>query len=132
MKIAIDFDGTCVEHKFPYIGEELHGAVETLKWLVEEGHELILWTCREDVPGDPERAYLTNAVNWFKEHQIPLIGINSTPDQYEFRPADSHRRKVVADLYIDDKNLGGFSGWAVVFDELEGEGPDAKFETGYK
>ena len=47
MIIAVDFDGTIVEHRYPAIGRELPFAIETLKKLAKEGHRLILWTVRE-------------------------------------------------------------------------------------
>lgn len=106
MIIAVDFDGTCVEHKYPEIGAEIPGAVQTLQELSKNGNLLILWTCREDTS---EKKYLTEAVNWFKLKSIPLYGINSTPDESDFRKNGG--RKVYADCYIDDKNINGFIGW---------------------
>ena len=47
MIIAVDFDGTIVEHRYPEIGRELPFAIETLKTLQREGHRLILWRVRE-------------------------------------------------------------------------------------
>ena len=47
MIIAVDFDGTIVEHKYPEIGRELPFAIETLKKLQQERHRLILWSVRE-------------------------------------------------------------------------------------
>ena len=44
MIIAVDFDGTIVEHKYPKIGKELPFAIETLLDLKADGHQLILWT----------------------------------------------------------------------------------------
>ena len=38
MIIAVDFDGTIVEHKYPEIGRELPFAIETLKKLQQERH----------------------------------------------------------------------------------------------
>ena len=48
MTIAVDFDGTIVEHRYPRIGEEIPFAVETLKLLQQEKHRLILWSVREE------------------------------------------------------------------------------------
>ena len=47
MTIAVDFDGTIVEHKYPEIGKEKPFAIDTLKQLAFEGHKLILWTSRD-------------------------------------------------------------------------------------
>ena len=74
MTIAIDFDGTCVTHEYPKIGRENEGCVDVLKELVREGHKLILYTMRSG-------EYLEDAVNWFKEREIPLWGINKNPTQ---------------------------------------------------
>lgn len=110
MKICIDFDGTCVTHEFPKVGKDI-GAVPILKSLVAKGHELILFTMRSDIdqvesndynihksPGK----YLTDAVNWFKEHDIKLFGINVNPDQRTW----TNSPKCYGELYIDDAALG--------------------------
>ena len=46
MIIAIDFDGTIVEHRYPAIGKELPFALETIKALQKKQHQIILWTYR--------------------------------------------------------------------------------------
>ena len=89
MKIFIDFDGTCVIYKYPDIGAEIKGAVDVLRQLVESGNKLILFTMRTDV----EEKELTEAVNWFRERNIPLCGIQSSSKAY-------------GDLIIDDTALG--------------------------
>jgi hypothetical protein len=48
MDILIDFDGTCVAHEFPKVGKDI-GAVPVLKALVENGHNLILFTMRSEL-----------------------------------------------------------------------------------
>jgi len=97
MTIGIDFDGTCVTHEFPLIGKDI-GAVPVLKKLVANGHQLILNTMRSD---NDKTSYLTDAVNWFKENDIPLYGINRNP-----RQGWTSSPKVWADIYIDDAGLG--------------------------
>ena len=47
MVIAVDFDGTIVEHEYPKIGEEIPFATETLRMLINDHHKLILWSVRE-------------------------------------------------------------------------------------
>ena len=79
MVIAVDFDGTCVSHEFPAIGEDI-GAVAVLKELVDSGNKLILFTMRSNGKS-PEENYLDEAVNWFKENDIPLFGIQKNPTQ---------------------------------------------------
>lgn len=94
MKIAIDFDGTVVEHVFPRVGKDVPGAVSVLKALVDKGHRLILYTMRSD-------QYLADAVNWFKARDIQLYGIQTDPEQITW----THSNKCNADLVIDDRNL---------------------------
>lgn len=94
MIIAIDFDGTCVTHDYPKIGQDI-GAVPVLRALVEQGHKLILWTMRD-------KQELLDAINWFKHHEIELWGINNNPDQKHWTSS----RKVYAHIYIDDCALG--------------------------
>ena len=93
--IAIDFDGTCVEHEYPNIGLDVDGAVETLRRLNNEGHRLILNTMRS---GEKLEA----AVRWFKERKIKLWSVNCNPEQSEWTSSP----KVYADIYIDDAALG--------------------------
>ena len=108
MVICVDFDGTCVTHEFPKIGKDI-GAVRTLKKLVDNGHKLVLFTMRSDDDNGPSEefpdehggTYLTDAVNWFKEHDIPLYGIQRNPEQtWTTSP------KAYGHLYIDDAALG--------------------------
>ena len=94
MKIAIDFDGTCVTHEYPRIGKDI-GAVPVLKKLVEEGHRLILNTMRSGKE-------LQEAVDWFKINGITLYGVNEDPGQKDWTQSP----KVFANLYIDDAALG--------------------------
>jgi len=109
MLISVDFDGTICDHKFPDIGELLPGAVETLKDLAEAGHVLILNTCRED---ENRRSYLTEAVNFMRKNGVEFASVNENRPEDEFR--DKPGRKVYAAIYIDDRNFGGFPGWATV------------------
>jgi hypothetical protein len=110
MVINIDFDGTCVTHSFPLIGEEI-GAAKVLKRLTNHGHKLILFTMRSDsiqsktVNGSNtpfKDNYLTEAVKWFDNHSIPLYGIQSNPTQHYW----TNSPKSYAELMIDDSALG--------------------------
>ena len=100
--IAVAFDGTVVTHDFPKVGKDI-GAVPVLKRLIEEGHRLILWTMRCDSE-DTELAgkHLEAAVNWFKENEIELWGIQRNPEQDGWTKSP----KCYAQLYIDDAALG--------------------------
>ena len=111
MIIAIDFDGTCVTHDFPRVGKDI-GAVPVLKKLTDKGHKLILFTMRsnrnDNNPIDDKNIqnvtgqFLDNAVNWFKQNDIPLYGIQTNPTQTEWTTSP----KAYAELYIDDAALG--------------------------
>ncbi len=110
MYIGIDFDGTCVTHDYPNVGKDI-GAVPILKKLVEQGHQLILFTMRSDKPETvnshfefvaKEELYLTDAVNWFKQNDIPLYGIQTNPTQFTWTTSP----KAYCHLYIDDAGLG--------------------------
>ncbi len=94
MIVAVDFDGTCVTHKYPAMGENI-GAESILKRIVEKGHKIILLTMRSD-------QYLDEAVEWFNKNSIPLWGINKNPEQKQW----TNSPKVYAHLYIDDAALG--------------------------
>jgi hypothetical protein len=94
MKIVLDFDGTVVSYNYPNIGQDI-GAVPVLKKLIAAGHKLILNTMRCGKE-------LEAAVNWFKEHDIPLYGINTDPEQARWTKSP----KAFANLYIDDAALG--------------------------
>ena len=100
MIIGIDFDGTCVTHEFPLVGNDI-GAVPVLKKLVEKGHELILFTMRSHMLIDGVD-YLQAAIEWFEKHDIPLYGINENPDQHIWTCSP----KPYCHLYIDDTALG--------------------------
>jgi hypothetical protein len=114
--ISIDFDGTICQHVFPEIGEEMPGAFETMKALQAAGHRLILNTCRED---EKRRNYLTEAVEWCRKNGVEFRSVNENHPDDEFR--DRVGRKVYANYYIDDRNLGGFPGWAAVRKEILGD-----------
>ncbi len=92
--VAVDFDGTCVTHEYPRIGRDI-GAVPVLHRLVFEGARLILWTMRSGLELDA-------AVQWFKERQIPLYGVQRNPEQDPWTSSP----KAEANLYIDDAALG--------------------------
>lgn len=102
--IAVDFDGTCVEHRYPRVGADVPGAVDTLLDLVSRGHRLILLTMRSDAERDPvlQVTTIAAAVNWFAARGIPLFGVNQNPEQSTWTTS----AKVYANLYIDDAGLG--------------------------
>jgi len=112
MKIAVDFDGTIVENAYPQIGEEKIFAIETLKQLQKRGHQIILWTYRTG----PE---LDAAVEYCRQRGLEFYAVNN--NYPEEKPQDNLPRKINADVYIDDKNLGGFVEWGKVWQLLTNE-----------
>lgn len=93
--IAVDFDGTCVTHEYPSIGQDCPHVVEVLTKIIAHGGALILYSIRH---GD----YLNQAELWFIDREIPLYGIQTNPTQASW--TDSN--KCYANLYIDDAALG--------------------------
>lgn len=103
MTVAVDFDSTVVKDKWPWKGEDVPGAEETLKKLVKAGHRLILLTQREHLQQGSCPDVLQVALDWFSSKGIRLWAINSNPTaDTTYYPA----RKVYADVYIDDHNIG--------------------------
>jgi hydroxymethylpyrimidine pyrophosphatase-like HAD family hydrolase len=94
MVVAVDFDGTCVTHDYPEVGKDI-GAIPVLKKLAQNGHKLILYTMRD-------ANQLNDAVNWFKQNEIPLYAKQINPTQINW----TRSNKCYANLYIDDATLG--------------------------
>ena len=107
--IAVDFDGTIVEDAYPDIGKPKLFAFETLKRLQKDGHRLILWTYRSDVR-------LEEAVEFCKKNDLEFYAVNKSFPEEQFNYTKS--RKIHADLFIDDRNIGGFIGWGEVYQML--------------
>jgi len=115
--IAVDFDGTIVDDAYPKIGKTRIFAFETLKRLQQDGHRLILWTYRS---GNK----LQKAVDFCKENGIEFYAVNASFPEEKF---DYNRsRKIHADLFIDDRNIGGILGWGEIYQMITKEVPDIK------
>ena len=92
MIIAVDFDGTIVEHAYPAIGKQIPFAIETLIKIQSEGeHQLIVWTVRE---GD----LLQEAVDYCKQHGLEFYAVNKDYPEEEYD--ERANRKLKADLFI--------------------------------
>jgi len=113
--LAIDFDGTVVEHKYPEIGKEMLFAFATLKALQQKGHKLILWTIRTG-------PLLEEAVEYCKKNGVEFYAVNKNYPEEELDAKTS--RKLNADIFIDDRMIGGFIGWSEVWSALHPEGGD--------
>ncbi len=109
MIIAVDFDGTIVEHRYPGIGRELPFAIETLKKLCSERHKLILWSVREG-------RLLDEAVEFCRERGLEFYAVNRDYPEEEESQNNHYSRKLKADLFIDDRNLGGLPDWGTIYE----------------
>jgi hydroxymethylpyrimidine pyrophosphatase-like HAD family hydrolase len=109
MKIAVDFDGTIVEHRYPAIGEELLFAIETLRELQRQQHLIILWTYRAGKE-------LEDAVQYCRQRGLEFYAVNKNYPEEVFDETIS--RKISADIYIDDHNFDGFPGWSIIYQKL--------------
>jgi hypothetical protein len=108
MIIAVDFDGTIVENRYPAIGHEIPFAVRTLKMLQEEGHFLILWSCREEEELDA-------ALDWCRERGLEFYAVNKDFPEENEKENLSFTRKIKADMFIDDRNVGGLPDWGAIY-----------------
>jgi len=120
--IAVDFDGTIVEDAYPKVGKEMLFAFDTLKKLQAQGHRLILWTYRSG-------KYLDEAVAFCKENGLEFYAVNKNfPEEiYD----EKYSRKINADLFIDDRNIGGFLGWTAIYKLIFNHEPPAKKKKGF-
>jgi hypothetical protein len=110
--IAVDFDGTIVTNAYPDIGKPMLFAFDTLKKLQNEGHLLILWTYRSG-------SKLDEAVVFCKKNGITFYAVNKSYPEEEM--SNTISRKINADLFIDDRNIGGMLGWGEIYHLLIGD-----------
>ena len=126
MTIAVDFDGTIVEHCYPAIGKERPFAVATLRQLQRDMPDLhlILWTVREG-------ELLEQAVAWCAERGLEFYAVNSNYPEELPSPSAGNQgcRKVTADIYIDDRNLDGLPEWTEIYRRVRGEHINAPTES---
>ena len=108
MTIAVDFDGTIVEHRYPAIGREIPFAIQTLKMLIKDQHRLILWSVREGKT-------LQEAVDWCKERGVEFYAVNKDYPEETQEGNKNYSRKLKVDMFIDDRNLGGIPDWGMIY-----------------
>lgn len=109
LTIAVDFDGTLVENRYPEIGKPILFAFETLKKLQQEGHQLILWTYRSGVK-------LEEAVEFCAKQGVEFYAVNKSYPEEEYE--ESISRKILADMFIDDRNINGLPQWGEIYHQL--------------
>lgn len=116
MIIAVDFDGTIVTHEYPQIGKPIPFAIESLRKLQEDDHhQLILWSCREG-------SLLEEAVEYCRKKGLEFYAVNSNYPE-EATTEQTAPRKLTADLFIDDRNLGGIPDWGVIYQMIHNGQP---------
>lgn len=108
MVIAVDFDGTIVENKYPEIGNERPFATDTLKMLIQDRHQLVLWSCREG-------KLLEDAINWCKERGVDFWAVNKDFPEEDITKNRHFSRKLKADMFIDDRQVGGLPDWGTIY-----------------
>lgn len=109
MTIAVDFDGTIVEHRYPEIGQEIPFATDTLKMLIADHHKLILWSVREG-------ELLDEAVQWCKDRGVEFYAVNKDyPEEQGTSNNNHYSRKLKVDMFIDDRNTGGLPDWGTIY-----------------
>lgn len=95
--IAVDFDGTLCEDRWPYIGNPNKQLITYLRKEHMRGAKIILWTCRAGV-------YLNEAIDWCEEQGVKIDAVNENlPETLEWFGEEG--RKIFAHEYIDDRAL---------------------------
>lgn len=119
MIIAVDFDGTIVEHQYPKIGKPVPFAIETLLQLQKDGHILIMWTVRDG-------KLLQDAVDYCSNKGLVFYAANKNYPEEDIATAS---RKLNADLFVDDRNVGGLADWGVIYHAIKAkERGDSSFD----
>lgn len=109
MTIAVDFDGTIVEHEYPRIGKPIPFAIETLLQMQKDGHTLIMWTVRDG-------ELLQEAIDYCAKKGLIFYAANKNhPEEDPYKAS----RKLSVDLFIDDRNLGGIPDWGVIYNTIK-------------
>lgn len=112
MIIAIDFDGTIVEHAYPEIGKPIPFAIDTLLQMQKDGHKLILWTVRRG-------QLLQDAIDYCAQRGLYFYAENENYRGETKEKGEELSRKLGADLFIDDRNLGGLPDWGVIYNAVK-------------
>jgi len=99
MIIAIDFDGTIVDHQYPDIGQPVPGAIEGIKEIYARNHQIMIWTMRSGYPLFDVKEYLKNNLD---QKIIDSMWFNENPQQSEW----TYSKKQYANFYIDDAAIG--------------------------
>ena len=110
LTIAIDFDGTIVEHNYPDIGKLLPRADLFMRKLEADGHHIIIWTCREGAEAEKAKEFL-------KSSNIPFHSFNDNNPEHT-KSYNNNSRKVYADIYIDDRDWDSVISWGNIYESI--------------
>lgn len=83
MNIAVDFDGTLCEDRYPEIGAPKPEVIGWVRRQMADGHHLVLWTLRTG-------KLLEEAWDWARNHGIFFDAVLQKPNM---------------DIFLDDKNM---------------------------
>lgn len=95
--IAVDFDGTLCQNAWPRIGEARYDVINWIKSLRQNGHPVILWTCRCGM-------LLVDAIVWCADQGLFFDAVNDNLEEHKAR-FGNNSRKIMADFYVDDKAI---------------------------
>lgn len=110
--ITIDYDGTIVHDDYPRPGTLKLNAKEVINRLHEEGHHIIIWTCRIYKP-------LEDAIKLLEDNGIFYRQVNEHHPKMIIKYGND-TRKVFADIYVDDKQLGGIpDDWEEIYKMIQ-------------
>jgi len=106
MTIAVD-SGTLHDGTYKNIGNPLPYVVEAMRKIKNSGHRIIITSCRQGSRYD-------DLVNFMKNNQIPYDLID---DNFPIiKEKLNSPRKIVADIYIDKKNILGVPPWNLIYE----------------
>lgn len=121
--IAIDFDGVIAEINNNYVpgtpnapGKLVKDADKYIRQLYNDGHQIIIWTCRGG-----QNLYL--AEQFLSDHNIPYNRINDNVESH-YNRFKHNTRKVHADIYIDDNQIGGIPSWEEMYEIIKNKGKE--------
>lgn len=115
-RIAVDFDGTLVEHEYPDLGPVIPECFKWLKRFKEANACLMLWTMRSSHPAYGRGAdALAQAVELCRENGIEWDYVNADPAQLVWTTSP----KLNAHRFIDDRGFGcplvnGHADWSII------------------
>ena len=104
LTISIDFDGCIVTLAYPQIGKVRNGAKAVITRWYNEGHTIVINSCRN---GNMQKEMVIALVH----NGIPFHYVNEN-SQALIDLYGGDTRKISADIYFDDRSAEGFRSWA--------------------